>query len=266
MHRDEASWQNPTEFNPDRFLVPGQVDSDAFQPFAKGSRNCIGQQLAIIEAKAIMVLTLRFFDFQPAFRANSETIPDWGGKGYQVVKLTAKPKMGFRWRWNYAMDKLVGYQKFLGRSIHGLFYILECWHREFQGTSWVLATDRRNCTMQELCFEKSMIIITRYCSAGCKYKISLASPKFDVSYFFVAHWYKLSARGPVMNKIHEMFWFRGVFAMLRNLRSISIKQEWEDTHAKDRKAGIDEAQLTPRLPYMEVVNNGLIKSLLLFSS
>jgi cytochrome P450 len=94
MHRDEAHWQNPTQFDPDRFLVPGQVDNDAFQPFAKGPRNCIGQQLAIIEAKVIIVLTLRFFDFHPAFRADSESIPDWGGKGHQIVRLTAKPKDG----------------------------------------------------------------------------------------------------------------------------------------------------------------------------
>jgi cytochrome P450 len=94
MHHDEANWQNPKQFDPDRFLVPGQVDNDAFQPFAKGQRNCIGQQLAIIEAKVIIVLTLRFFDFHLAFRADSESIPDWGDKGHQIFKLTAKPKDG----------------------------------------------------------------------------------------------------------------------------------------------------------------------------
>jgi cytochrome P450 len=94
MHRDETIWQNPNEFDPDRFLTPGEVDKDAFQPFAKGPRNCIGQQLALIEAKVITVLTLRFFDFQPAFRDDSESIPNWGGKAHQIVRLTAKPKDG----------------------------------------------------------------------------------------------------------------------------------------------------------------------------
>ncbi|KAJ8922879.1 hypothetical protein NQ315_007914 [Exocentrus adspersus] len=44
LHRSEAYWKNPLEYNPDRFL-PEEVserDPYAFIPFSGGPRNCIG--------------------------------------------------------------------------------------------------------------------------------------------------------------------------------------------------------------------------------
>lgn len=77
-------------------------------PFSKGTRNCIGQELAIIETKIILAMTIRSFDFVPAFHELSKLKGDGSGyesdeKGvqeqfgdvaYQVQLGTAKPREG----------------------------------------------------------------------------------------------------------------------------------------------------------------------------
>ena len=41
-----------------------------------------------------MLLTLRFFDFEPRIDEMGPGIDGWGGRAYQELKLTAKPKDG----------------------------------------------------------------------------------------------------------------------------------------------------------------------------
>jgi cytochrome P450 len=94
MQRDETLWDNPNEFDPDRFSAPRKGSTEAWQPFSTGPRRCIGQQLSIIEAKVICVLTLRWFDFESAINPEGPSIPGWGGRAYQELKVTAKPKDG----------------------------------------------------------------------------------------------------------------------------------------------------------------------------
>ena len=99
IQRDAQYWSNPTEFCPDRFLVPlDRAQNDAYMPFSKGPLNCIGRQLALTEAQVVMVLTLRFFDFEPMYASDAPVIPGWGGKAYQELKLGAKPKDGIPMR------------------------------------------------------------------------------------------------------------------------------------------------------------------------
>jgi cytochrome P450 len=93
LHRDPKVWSNPNDFEPDRFLQADVNESGSWQPFEKG-RNCIGQQLALLEAKVIVTLTARYFDFEAAFNSHGLSIPGWGGRAYQMVQLTAKPKDG----------------------------------------------------------------------------------------------------------------------------------------------------------------------------
>ncbi|KAI9851999.1 MAG: hypothetical protein M1838_002122 [Thelocarpon superellum] len=103
MHREDL-FPQPFEFHPDRFLAPRPATSpqifdipkDAWRPFEKGPRACIGQELALLEMKIIMVLTLRRFDVTAAY-------DDWdrqhGGPGpvvdgfrsYQILVSSAKP-------------------------------------------------------------------------------------------------------------------------------------------------------------------------------
>ncbi|KAH8673503.1 cytochrome P450 [Xylariales sp. PMI_506] len=73
VHRNSRFFPEPTKFVPERF-IPSQTpypDSelftaagkDAWRPFEKGPRNCVGQELAMLETKIIIALTAREFDF-----------------------------------------------------------------------------------------------------------------------------------------------------------------------------------------------------------
>jgi cytochrome P450 family 4 len=59
--------QDPESFNPERWS-PGSPDLEqlkvSFLPFAFGRRNCIGQNLAIFEAKLILATLFRSFKFE----------------------------------------------------------------------------------------------------------------------------------------------------------------------------------------------------------
>ena len=85
IHRSEEFWDEPLKYNPDRFmknftnpsqpewagykagsnklLYPNEVTSDfAFLPFGGGSRKCVGDQFAIMEATSTLALILQRFD------------------------------------------------------------------------------------------------------------------------------------------------------------------------------------------------------------
>lgn len=97
MHRDPTVWADPDKFDPDRFLSPETHSMDSWQPFEKGPRNCIGQQMATIEVRVMAALTIRFFDFEVVYKDHGSklaSIENWGGRGYQVLKMSAKPKDG----------------------------------------------------------------------------------------------------------------------------------------------------------------------------
>lgn len=84
IQRDESVFgATADEFVPERWLdvdtgkqdFNGEVEAEkqnakadipvsAFRPFERGPRNCIGQELANIEAKVILACTLRRFDFE----------------------------------------------------------------------------------------------------------------------------------------------------------------------------------------------------------
>jgi len=58
---DEKHWAEPEKFNPERWK--GKIDPYTFVPFLAGPRNCIGQHLAMIEAKVIISEFLERFEF-----------------------------------------------------------------------------------------------------------------------------------------------------------------------------------------------------------
>ncbi|CZT41156.1 uncharacterized protein RSE6_00867 [Rhynchosporium secalis] len=93
-HRDPAIWTNPTEFDPDRFLSPDTHSLDAWQPFEKGPRNCIGQQMATLEVRVMAVIIVRYLDFEAKFKDHGLSVPGWGGQAYQELNMSAKPKDG----------------------------------------------------------------------------------------------------------------------------------------------------------------------------
>lgn len=99
-HRHPDYWERPDEFLPERFLAkegePLYPRKNAYRPFELGPRNCIGQELAQLELRAILAMTLRELEFEPAY---SEDAPQaLGEKAYQVMgvgDISGHVKNGF---------------------------------------------------------------------------------------------------------------------------------------------------------------------------
>jgi cytochrome P450 len=62
LHRNELLWDNPDQFDPDRFLN-GTPERYAYLPFGDGPRVCIGASFAIQEAVIILSTLLARFEF-----------------------------------------------------------------------------------------------------------------------------------------------------------------------------------------------------------
>ena len=96
IQRDPTYWPQSDVFLPNRWLAPVgdplHPVKGAWRPFEHGPRNCIGQELAMIEMKVIMVMTLRKFDVRPAYeevdrqRNTKEHKTVYGERGYQVQR------------------------------------------------------------------------------------------------------------------------------------------------------------------------------------
>jgi cytochrome P450 len=83
LHRHAQFWQQPEEFNPDRFLSENQTRF-SYIPFGGGPHLCIGNNFAMIEAQLILAITaLRFrFDLLPGSTVEAEPL------------VTLRPKHG----------------------------------------------------------------------------------------------------------------------------------------------------------------------------
>ena len=79
LHRNKDVWgDDADEFKPDRFM-PGRKQPWGYLAFSKRPRDCIGSTLAYLEAKLILALTARMFDFEPTITY------------HRVLKGTQKP-------------------------------------------------------------------------------------------------------------------------------------------------------------------------------
>ncbi|KAK4997434.1 hypothetical protein LTR28_013978 [Elasticomyces elasticus] len=118
VQRNRDLWDEPDTFKPERFLASAAstLPKDGYRPFERGPRSCIGQELALLETKIIMALTLRRFDIHASFDdlaalANDGSVwaPDehvgpkkvevLGDEMYQMLKATAKPRQGMPTRY-----------------------------------------------------------------------------------------------------------------------------------------------------------------------
>ncbi|UYV80962.1 TBXAS1, partial [Cordylochernes scorpioides] len=63
LHRSEKYWDNPEEFDPERFSPEQKANIPAFvyQPFGAGPRMCIGMRMANMVDKALLALILSKF-------------------------------------------------------------------------------------------------------------------------------------------------------------------------------------------------------------
>ncbi|CAF1233489.1 unnamed protein product [Adineta ricciae] len=91
LHRRSDLWKDPTKFDYTRWLrdsktglKPKLVHPYAFLPFASGTRNCIGQNFALLEAKIMLAMFVQ--------RCNFELVP--GQKIVPDFKITMRPKYG----------------------------------------------------------------------------------------------------------------------------------------------------------------------------
>lgn len=96
IHRDPAYWERPDDFLPERWLAepghPLHPIKGAWRAFSHGPRNCIGQELAILEMKVIMVMVARAFDIEIAYKdfgvgqGTKDIVTIYGERGYQIQR------------------------------------------------------------------------------------------------------------------------------------------------------------------------------------
>ncbi|KAF1841638.1 cytochrome P450 [Cucurbitaria berberidis CBS 394.84] len=70
LGRSAKIWGSDVDvFRPERFLPENadKIPLNAWRPFEKGPRNCIGQELALVEMKVVLALTVREFDIRAAY-------------------------------------------------------------------------------------------------------------------------------------------------------------------------------------------------------
>lgn len=111
MFRNPELYPSPDEFIPERFLPSPNnfqdVVKDSFRPFEKGPRACIGQELALMEIKVFLALTIREFDFKDEYEENDRRLGRekpgdtldgkrgmFGYRAYSVLVASAKPVDG----------------------------------------------------------------------------------------------------------------------------------------------------------------------------
>ncbi|KAK2028326.1 vera protein [Colletotrichum zoysiae] len=71
MQLDPLLWPHVDQFIPDRWLVPADHRlhpiKDTWRAFARGPRDCIGQEIALVEIKLVAALIIRKFDIEEAW-------------------------------------------------------------------------------------------------------------------------------------------------------------------------------------------------------
>jgi cytochrome P450 len=68
LHRNPRVWgEDSNEYRPERFMSGNPIPW-GYLAFSKRPRDCIGSTLAYLEAKIILALTARHFDFEPTIK------------------------------------------------------------------------------------------------------------------------------------------------------------------------------------------------------
>lgn len=101
IHYNPDVYPDPSEFRPARWLSPGkEVPRTNFRTFSRGSRMCLGMNLAMNEMKVVLLLVARDFDFRfadlkPNLNARAHFTrldKTFGDVVFQEIGLEAKPK------------------------------------------------------------------------------------------------------------------------------------------------------------------------------
>lgn len=122
LHRNPAYWNRPEEFLPDRWLTSDPDDElhpvkGTYRPFELGRQNCIGQNMATLELRCVLVMIAREFNIRAAYgewdhihaqaRQRSSFAPKTvnGERAYQVHKGAHHPADGFPCRVEFFKGK-----------------------------------------------------------------------------------------------------------------------------------------------------------------
>jgi len=72
VHHREDLWENAQAFEPKRFVgnETDETGNYSYLPFIQGPRNCLGQYLALLEARVVMANLLRKFKFTSSRETN----------------------------------------------------------------------------------------------------------------------------------------------------------------------------------------------------
>lgn len=91
IHTHQAYWEEPHQFNPDRFVSDAVTEQPryAYIPFGGGPRQCIGNNLALMEAQLVLASLVPKFDFEFTKTVAKESAVTLRPKG--GVWLNVKP-------------------------------------------------------------------------------------------------------------------------------------------------------------------------------
>lgn len=64
VHHRADLWPEPLAFKPERFAEGASYDTYSFLPFIQGPRNCLGQHLALLEARIVLGTLVKKFAFK----------------------------------------------------------------------------------------------------------------------------------------------------------------------------------------------------------
>ncbi|KAI8878217.1 cytochrome P450 [Backusella circina FSU 941] len=69
IHRNDNVWENPDEFNPERFAPGGEAElkpEDGFSwlPFGRGKRQCIGMNFSLAEQRVLLSMLLKRYSWE----------------------------------------------------------------------------------------------------------------------------------------------------------------------------------------------------------
>ena len=73
-HHNKEIFPHPFEFDPDRWLNTTPDMKEAYMPFSRGSRMCIGIHLAIMELKMIIASIVYSWELKVGKRTTDDTM------------------------------------------------------------------------------------------------------------------------------------------------------------------------------------------------
>jgi len=90
VHHREDLWPNPMNFEPERFAdaTNDEIGNYSYLPFIQGTRNCLGQYLALLEARVVLATLVRRFKFTSASTKN-------GAKHTKAIPIAPADGMWF---------------------------------------------------------------------------------------------------------------------------------------------------------------------------